>query len=237
MSNFRFRKTALAVAVLSLGVSVGALAQGSAGSSVSGTRSSGTGAAAAQGGSSGASAPDRSAAAKGDAKQDRIARSDRKFMEEAHLANMAEVRLGRLAQDKAASDEVKQFGRRMVEDHGKAIEDLGRIASAEGVKLPSQLDAKHQKTYDRLQKLSGAEFDLEYMKQMAAEHKKTVSKFDEAAESAKDPQLQAYAREALPTLREHREMAETSYAALSKRPTASSDSQPPSQARAGSHGR
>ncbi len=237
MSNSLLRKSALAVAMLSLGVSMGALAQGSAGSSVSGTTSSGTGAAAAQGGSPRTGASDRSVAAKDDAKPDKLARSDRRFMEEAQVANMAEVRLGRLAQQKAASEEVKRFGQRMVDDHGKAIEDLGRMASAEGIELPSQLDAKHQKTYDRLQKLSGAEFDVEYMKHMAAEHKKTVSKFDEAAKSAKDPQLQAFARQALPTLREHREMAESRHAALSKRPTASAGAQSPSQARAGSRER
>ncbi len=227
MSNSRFQKSALAAAVLSLGFSMGALAQGSAGGSASGTPSSATGAAAAQSGSSGAAATDRSgsngsamsgstasrtgsstATARPAKGSDAMARSDRKFLEEAYMGSMAEVRLGKLAQDKASSQEVKDFGKRMVDDHGKEIERLSKIASEDGVKLPSQLDRKHEKTYDRLSKLSGAEFDRAYMKEMTSDHKKDVSEYQKAAKSAKDDELQQHAQQAVPTLREHEKMAQ-----------------------------
>lgn len=227
MSHLRFQKSALAAAVLSLGFSMGALAQGSAGSSASGTTSSATGTAAANQGSSGASAADRSAAngstmsdsttSRGSpsasngkaASSDRMARSDRKFLEEAYMGSMAEVRLGKLAQDKASSQEVKDFGKRMVDDHSKEIDSLSQIAKEDGVKLPTQLDSKHQKTYDRLAKLSGAEFDRAYMKEMTSDHKKDVSSYEHAAKSAKDDQLQQHAQQEVSTLREHEKMAQS----------------------------
>lgn len=250
MSHIRFQRSALAAAILSLGFSMGALAQGSAGSSASGTMSSGTGAAAAQGPSTAAGATDRSAsgspaaarsaangsdraAANGSDRatanrsdhaaraSDRMARSDHRFLEEAYMGSTAEVRLGELAQQKASSSEVKDFGRRMVDDHTKAIEQLSQIAKDDGVQLPAQLDRKHQKTYDRLSKLSGAEFDREYMKEMTSAHRKTISQYEKEAKAAKDQQLQQHAQQTLPTLREHGDMATTTLADLQKGSTVS----------------
>lgn len=242
MSHSRFQKSALAAAVLSLGFSMGALAQGSAGSSASGTTSSATGTAAANGGASGASAANRSGSsgsAMSDSSDsmtsraatstangkstgsDKMAKSDRNFLEEAYIGSMAEVRLGKLAQDKASSQEVKDFGQRMVDDHTREIENLSKIAKEEGVKLPSQLDSKHQKTYDRLAKLSGAEFDRAYMKEMTSDHKKDVSKYEHAAKSAKDEQLQQHAKQEVATLREHEKMAKSTMDDVKKGSTVS----------------
>ena len=92
-----------------------------------------------------------------------ISSSDRKFMEKAAQGGMAEVQLGKLATEKANADQVKQFGQRMVDDHGKANQELKQLASQKGVTLPTTMDKSAQKEYDRLSKLSGAEFDQEYM--------------------------------------------------------------------------
>src|SRR5262245_13126398 len=50
--------------------------------------------------------------------------SDHKFVTEAANGSMAEVELGKLAQDKASSEQVKSFGKRMVDDHSKALDDV-----------------------------------------------------------------------------------------------------------------
>ncbi len=226
MSHSRFQKSALAAAVLSLGFSMGALAQGSAGSSASGTASSATGAAAAQGGASGTTSDSmtsqRASASNGrSANFGKIAKSDRKFLEEAYIGSMAEVRLGKLAQDKASRPEVKEFAQRMIDDHGKETEKLSKIASEDGVTLPSQLDSKHQKTYDRLAKLSGAEFDRAYMKEMSSDHKKDVSEYEHAAKSAKDDQVKQHASQELSTLREHEKLAKSTMDDVKKGSTVS----------------
>ncbi len=204
MSHSGFQKSALAAAVLSLGFSMGAYAQGTAGGSASSTMTNSK----ASHDDTSASA-DRSAKGSGQMSKSEMSKSDRQFLQEAYVGSMAEVRLGKLAQDKASSAEVKDFARRMVDDHGKEIEKLAKIAKDEGVKLPAQLDSKHQKTYDRLAKLSGAEFDRAYMKEMTSDHKKDVSKYEQAAKSAKDDELQQHAGQAVSTLQEHEKMAES----------------------------
>src|SRR5579885_2345073 len=75
---------------------------------------------------------------------------DRNFMKEAAIGGMAEVDLGNLAQQKGQSDQVKQFGARMVQDHTQANNELMSIAGQQGVQLPQQLDQKHQAMHDRL---------------------------------------------------------------------------------------
>lgn len=137
-----------------------------------------------------------------------LAAADRKFVNEAALGGMAEVELGKLAQQKAASDQVKQFGAKMVEDHSKANEELKRMAGAKNMMLPASLDKVHQKDVDKLGKLSGTDFDRKYTSLMVSDHKKDVRDFEKASKSAKDPEVKGFATKTLPTLQEHLQMAQ-----------------------------
>jgi putative membrane protein len=137
-----------------------------------------------------------------------LAKSDRDFMTKAAQDNMAEVELGKLAQQKATKPEVKQFGERMVQDHTKANDELRQVASAKGVTLPAGLDKKHQRKMDELQKKSASRFDHEYMEDMVKEHKKDVSEFRKQSKSAKDADVKAFAAKTLPTLEEHLRLAQ-----------------------------
>jgi len=126
---------------------------------------------------------------------------------------MAEVELGKLAQQRAASEQVKQFGSRMVEDHGKANDQLKRLAEAKGVTLPTGLDASETRLMHRLQNLSGAEFDRVYMKEMLSDHKKDVSEFKSKANGARDADVKSFAETTLPTLQQHLDLAQSVEAA------------------------
>jgi putative membrane protein len=143
-----------------------------------------------------------------------LSRGDRKFIDEAAKGGMAEVQLGKLAAEKAESPQVKQFGQRMVDDHTKANSQLQQLASTKNVTLPQDIDRSHQHEYDRLQKLSGAQFDREYMKHMVSDHKKDVKEFQKTAKSAKDPDVKNFAQTTLPTLEDHLRQAQTDEAAV-----------------------
>ena len=84
------------------------------------------------------------------------------FIDEMAVAGMAEVQLGKLATERAASADVKAFGQMMVTDHSKAGDDLKQVASQLKVQPPTQLDPKHRDLAERLSKLQGAAFDREY---------------------------------------------------------------------------
>lgn len=132
---------------------------------------------------------------------------DEKFVKKVAQDGKAEVELGKLATQRASSDSVKQFGQRMVTDHSKAGDELVQLAQQKGVMLPADVNAKHKKTHDRLSKLSGAGFDLEYMKLMAREHDAEVKLFQRESERAKDPDVKAWTSKTLPVLQEHQRQA------------------------------
>jgi putative membrane protein len=133
--------------------------------------------------------------------------SDSDFAKEAAEGGMAEVKFGQLAQDKGASDAVKEFGKRMVDDHSRANDKLKNIAERENVKLPLSLSKKDQSTYDKLSKLSGDAFDRAYAHDMVKDHENDIASFQQEAANGRDPGIKTFASETLPTLQDHLKLA------------------------------
>lgn len=129
--------------------------------------------------------------------------ADNHFVMDAATGGMAEVELGKLAADKATKPEVKQFGQRMVDDHGKANDELKSLAQSKQITLPSAIDGKHKATIDRLSKLSGEAFDRAYVQEMLKDHQKDVAAFRSESKSGRDAEVKAWAAKTLPTLEEH----------------------------------
>ena len=148
------------------------------------------------------------------------AAADQKFVMDAAKGGMAEVELGKLAADKASSSDVKKFGQRMVDDHGKANDELKKLAQNKNITLPTAVDAQDKATIDRLSKLSGDAFDRAYMQAMLKDHRKDVSEFRTESKSGKDPDVKAWASKTLPTLEEHLKMAQDTNKAVGTSGTA-----------------
>ena len=134
--------------------------------------------------------------------------NDTTFVTNAAKGGLAEVELGKLATEKAASDQVKQFGQRMVDDHSKANDELKTLAQQKNITLPTDLDAKDKALRMRLTKLSGAPFDRAYMQAMLSDHKKDVNEFRVESTSGKDADIKAFASKTLPTLEDHLKLAQ-----------------------------
>ena len=59
----------------------------------------------------------------------KISKADRTFIMDAANDSMAEIELGKVAQSNGASEEVKKFAQRMVDDHSTASKELEPIAA------------------------------------------------------------------------------------------------------------
>jgi putative membrane protein len=130
------------------------------------------------------------------------------FATKAAQGGLKEVKFGELAQQQATRDEVKQFGQRMVGDHGKANDQLKQIAQKKGIELPQQLSDEDQQKYAELQKKSGDEFDQAYTNEMVSDHEKDIAEFQQYVDEGKDPDLTSFAGQTLPTLKEHLRLAQ-----------------------------
>jgi len=139
---------------------------------------------------------------------DRMDKSDSDFVTKAAQGGMAEVKLGQLAASKGSSQEVKDFGQKMVTDHGKANDQLKEIASKKGMTLPTDIDASAQATYDRLSKLDGAAFDKAYIADMVKDHKTDVAEFKRESTRGMDSDLKSFASSTLPIIQGHLDMAQ-----------------------------
>lgn len=127
------------------------------------------------------------------------------FVKEAAMGGMAEVQLGNLTLTKSQNDDVKLFGQQMILDHTKANIELTQLATKKSIPLPTELDSKHKSIADKLAKLSGAEFDREYVKEMVEDHEADVKAFQTQANSGTDEDVKAFAAKTLPTLQAHLE--------------------------------
>ena len=129
------------------------------------------------------------------------------FVKEAAQGGMAEVELGKVAQSKSQDPKIKAFADRMVKDHGKANTELAEIAKGKGLDVPTSLDAKHQAMVKTLSGKSGAEFDAAYAQHMVKDHVEDIALFERATKNS-DSDLAAFAKKTLPTLKEHKQMAD-----------------------------
>ena len=140
-------------------------------------------------------------------KDDKLSRSDRKFIEDAAGDGMYEVQAAQIAASKAQSPDVKSFAGKMVTDHQNANNDLVQIANAKKVELPAAPPRGKRHEIETLGKKSGAEFDKLFVKASVSDHEKDVKNFEKAASKVTDPDLKAWVQKTLPVLREHLAMA------------------------------
>lgn len=140
-------------------------------------------------------------------KKGSLAKQDQQYFVSMAQANMAEVQAGKLAQQQAKSDEVKDYGEQMVEDHGKMLEEQRSMAKSKGVQLPAQANKEQQAAMKKLQGAKGEQFDRAFMSQMVKDHEKALKLARDAAKNAKDPELKAMAENAAPDIEQHLQMA------------------------------
>jgi putative membrane protein len=128
---------------------------------------------------------------------------DRMFLRAAAEGGIAEVQFGQLAAQKGSSEEVKTFGQKMVDDHTALNKDMGTVADSIGIKLPTHMNKTDQAEYEKLNGLSGDEFDTEYLTLMVKDHHKDLREFRLEAAGTQDQTLKDAVIKAQGVIHEH----------------------------------
>jgi putative membrane protein len=139
---------------------------------------------------------------------------DYRFLNEAAHGGMMEVRLGEIAKQKASSQAVRDFAQRMITDHSKANDELKQVASTKGAVIPMEVSRHENSMTEKLEKLSGRDFDREYMAAMVKDHKKDAKEFEDAVKDVTDPELKAFAQKTLNVIQDHLRMARETEASV-----------------------
>ncbi len=116
-------------------------------------------------------------------------------MKKAARGGMMEVAMGRMAEQKGQNDDVKSFGKRMVTDHGKANDQLKKIAAQKNVKLPAKEPTVSWSS------------DKAYIDMMVKDHEKDLAEFKEEANSGSDPDVKKFAEDTAKVVEEHLDLA------------------------------
>jgi putative membrane protein len=125
------------------------------------------------------------------------------FINDAATGGMMEVELGNMANQKASSQRVKDFGKMMVDDHTKVNDNLKNICSQKNIDLPASITPDQRKDIDKLSKKTGSAFDKEYVNMMVDDHKKDIDAFKKAEMDVNDNDIKTFITNTLPVLQKH----------------------------------
>jgi putative membrane protein len=132
---------------------------------------------------------------------------DKKFLAMAAQGDQNEIALSKLAEQKATDPAVKAFAEKMVAEHTRMTATMKPFAEQWGLTAPMGPDADHQKEIDKLNGLSGNDFDKEYIDQMVSDHAKALDAFTKEAKDTKDTKFQAKVIQAKTMVAAHKNMA------------------------------
>ena len=123
------------------------------------------------------------------------------FITVASIGNLQEVSAGQLAVDKAKHADVRSFGQMMIMDHRQSEEQLRQLATRKGYSIPREAAGGIQP--DLNLKNATDNFDAMYIHAMLSGHGNTVQMFETYATTGNDPEVRAFAKQMLPTLKTH----------------------------------
>jgi len=145
-----------------------------------------------------------------------VAPNSQDFVTEAATSDIVEITASQIALQKG-NDKEKAFAQQMVTDHTKTSTELKSLVGAGDIVVgsdktpvtaPSSLDASSQKTIDKLNSESGADFSADYDALQVKAHKDAVSLFQRYADGGDNPKLKEWAAKTLPALQHHLDMAQ-----------------------------
>ena len=145
------------------------------------------------------------AAAQGSGSQAGLA-ADSTFIQTASSLGLLQVKLGKLAEKKGTSPNVRDFGKRMVDDYTKANEKLAAGAKQAAFPAPVIL-RQHKELLDQFSRMGRGSFDKNYMAEMVREHDQAAQLFKQEAESGRVVSLKSLAASMLPTVQQHLSLA------------------------------
>ena len=130
--------------------------------------------------------------------------SDAEFVMKASAGNTFEVDEAKLALERATDPRLKDFAKKMVDDHGDAMKKLQDAADKAGAKAEMMLDKPHQGMIENVKGFNGKDFDKVYTADQVMAHAETVALLSDYIQNGKNDDLKSWAKQALPIVKGHR---------------------------------
>lgn len=132
---------------------------------------------------------------------------DDHFVVKAGEIDLAEINIGRLAQQRSSRQDIRQFANQLVQDHSQHLTMLNQVANRNNLRGAERMDQDHQQLFQKLASMQGQEFDREFIHKMVEGHKKAIGLYEHASQNCKNAELKNLATQTLATLRQHEQTA------------------------------
>jgi putative membrane protein len=135
---------------------------------------------------------------------DKNVKNDADFVAEQVAANLAEVRMAKLASEKSSLPDIKKVAKMLETEHSKKLQELQKLANQKSITVPIEADKDAIQTVQNLRDEKDAKnFNEEWCKEMVDKHEKTIEAYEDKLEDTQDPELKSWISQTLPGLRSH----------------------------------
>jgi putative membrane protein len=132
-----------------------------------------------------------------------VSARDKAFLSAAARGAQFEVASGRLAVDRAGDPRIREFGNRMITDHGQELQRLQALGRSLGVAPPAALGKDQQAVMAIWSSIRGGSFDCSYAPTMQADHEADLGMYAAVSRYADNPQVRQFAKAQVPVLHQH----------------------------------
>jgi len=113
-----------------------------------------------------------------------VTSSDKQFAQTTAMRALIQLKLAEAALQKSERADVKGVAQRMTDDYTRWGEGIRKASAYLNIKIPTEIDARHQSDVDRILALSGHEFDEAYLKEVSRLQHKALTITQYEAENA-----------------------------------------------------
>lgn len=135
--------------------------------------------------------------------ESKLSANDKTFLKKAYKGSLQEIENAKVAKEKAQNEATKDIAERMITDHTKAKDQIYKMAEEENLDLA--------KVKVKATDASGDDFDKKYLTMLKKDHEKDIAMYEKEASdsgSKEDSDVKEFAKDTLPTLKEHLQMVE-----------------------------
>jgi putative membrane protein len=132
--------------------------------------------------------------------------ADQMFLKDTLKDDQVQVQMSQLAQQKSSSDDVKKFSQNVVKVQTELDNQLKPLVKQFAISETQKPSKKDKEQLEKLQTLSGPDFDAAYLQAIAVEQQHALKQFKEEADAAQNLALQRTAKADQPILNQNFEV-------------------------------
>ncbi len=112
---------------------------------------------------------------------------DADYLVSAHINSQLQVALGKVANQKSQSQQLKEFGRQLTEENRQIQQNINTLATGAGIEIQPALTPEYSGVVDSIKSLSDKDFDKAFLDLVLEEHNEDIERFTSLSNKTTNP--------------------------------------------------